>query len=62
MSATSQFDKHAGTYDAELNQALAASGEDKNYFALERVNWLETVSATVARAAQLRDRLWLRNR
>ncbi|MFI5057725.1 MAG: class I SAM-dependent methyltransferase [Candidatus Acidiferrales bacterium] len=41
MSAASQFDKHAGTYDAELNQALAASGEDKNYFALERVNWLK---------------------
>jgi SAM-dependent methyltransferase len=41
MSATSQFDKHADTYDAELNQALAASGEDKNYFALERVNWLK---------------------
>jgi trans-aconitate methyltransferase len=41
MSATSQFDKHADTYDAELNRALAVSGEDKNYFALERVNWLK---------------------
>jgi SAM-dependent methyltransferase len=41
MSATPQFDKHADTYDAELNQALAVSGEDKNYFALERVNWLK---------------------
>jgi SAM-dependent methyltransferase len=41
MSVTSQFDKHADTYDAELNQALAVSGEGKNYFALERVNWLK---------------------
>jgi SAM-dependent methyltransferase len=41
MSAASQFDKHADTYDAELNQALAVSGEDKNYFARERVNWLK---------------------
>jgi trans-aconitate methyltransferase len=41
MSSASQFDKHAATYDAELNQALAVSGEDRNYFALERVNWLK---------------------
>jgi SAM-dependent methyltransferase len=40
MSDTSQFDKYAETYDVELNQALAVSGEDKNYFALKRVTWL----------------------
>ena len=41
MSSTPQFDKYADTYDAELNQALSVSGEDKSYFALERVKWLQ---------------------
>jgi SAM-dependent methyltransferase len=35
-----EFDLHADTYDADLNQALAASGEDKNYFARRRVQWV----------------------
>jgi SAM-dependent methyltransferase len=41
LSSYPQFDKYADTYDAELNQALAVSGEDKNYFALERARWLK---------------------
>ena len=41
MSVSPQFDKYADTYDAELNQALTVSGEDKQYFAFERVRWLE---------------------
>ncbi len=41
MSSSPQFDKYADTYDAELNQALAVSGEDKNYFALGRVRSLK---------------------
>lgn len=41
LSSSPQFDKYADTYDAELNQALAVSGEDKNYFALARVRWLK---------------------
>jgi SAM-dependent methyltransferase len=39
MSAP-QFDRHADTYDADLNRALAVSGEDKEYFARGRVEWL----------------------
>jgi trans-aconitate methyltransferase len=39
MSA-SQFDQHADTYDADLNRALSVSGEDKEYFARARVEWL----------------------
>jgi SAM-dependent methyltransferase len=35
-----EFDRHADTYDADLEQALAASGESKQYFACGRVNWL----------------------
>jgi SAM-dependent methyltransferase len=41
MNTAEQFDKHADTYDADLNQALSASGESKEYFARKRVEWLE---------------------
>ncbi|MFZ1007008.1 MAG: methyltransferase domain-containing protein [Candidatus Sulfotelmatobacter sp.] len=34
-----EFDLHADTYDADLNQALSLSGEDKDYFASRRVQW-----------------------
>ena len=36
------FDLHADTYDDDLNRALAASGEDKDFFARARVEWLDT--------------------
>jgi SAM-dependent methyltransferase len=39
MSRT-EFDLHADTYDADLNQALSVTGEDKNYFAAHRVDWV----------------------
>jgi len=41
MNTAQQFDKHADTYDADLNQALSVSGESKEYFALRRARWLE---------------------
>jgi len=34
------FDLHADSYDADLNQALAVSGEDKAFFASRRVSWV----------------------
>jgi len=34
------FDLHADTYDDDLNRALAASGEDKDFFARGRIDWL----------------------
>jgi len=34
------FDLHADTYDDDLNRALAASGEDRDFFARGRVDWL----------------------
>jgi SAM-dependent methyltransferase len=34
------FDVHADSYDDDLNSALAASGEDKHFFARGRVEWL----------------------
>jgi SAM-dependent methyltransferase len=34
------FDLHAESYDDDLNRALAASGEDKDFFARGRVEWL----------------------
>ncbi len=34
-----QFDRYARNYDAVLNGALSATGEDKEYFASGRVNW-----------------------
>jgi SAM-dependent methyltransferase len=38
MSET-EFDQFADSYDADLQRALSASGEDKNYFARGRVDW-----------------------
>lgn len=40
MAPIHQFDEHADIYDAELNQALAVSGETRDHFARERVKWL----------------------
>jgi SAM-dependent methyltransferase len=41
MSLAPEFDRHADTYDAELNQGLSVSGEEKEYFASGRVQWLQ---------------------
>lgn len=37
----SDFDGFAADYDAALNQGLSVSGEDKNYFAAGRTQWLK---------------------
>jgi SAM-dependent methyltransferase len=34
------FDQYADSYDAALNQGLAATGEEKDYFARARIQWL----------------------
>jgi len=34
------FDQYSDSYDSNLNHALAATGEDKEYFARGRVAWL----------------------
>jgi SAM-dependent methyltransferase len=41
MNNASEFDSHADSYDAELNQGLSVSGETKDYFATGRVHWLQ---------------------
>ncbi|MGC2194318.1 MAG: class I SAM-dependent methyltransferase [Terriglobales bacterium] len=40
MRGPTEFDQFADNYDECLNQALAASGEGKEYFARGRVEWL----------------------
>jgi SAM-dependent methyltransferase len=40
MRAATDFDSCADSYDRALGEALAASGEDREYFARGRVNWL----------------------
>jgi len=40
MKPADEFDSFASTYDADLDQALSASGEAKDYFARSRVAWL----------------------
>jgi SAM-dependent methyltransferase len=40
MSAGPNFDPFADCYDAHLNAALSITGEDKDYFANARVQWL----------------------
>jgi len=37
---TSNFDDYAGSYDRALALGLAATGENQNYFARRRVEWL----------------------
>ena len=34
------FDQYADEYDAALDEGISVSGEDKNYFARGRINWL----------------------
>jgi len=40
MSDPAEFDRFADNYDECLNEALAASGETKEFFARARVEWL----------------------
>jgi len=40
MKAPIHFDEYAENYDDALNQGLAATGEDKDYFARGRIRWL----------------------
>lgn len=37
-----EFDQYAGTYDQILDQGLAVTGEDKEYFSKGRIDWLKT--------------------
>jgi SAM-dependent methyltransferase len=40
VKAVTDFDCYADSYDRALGEALAASGEDRSYFARGRVTWL----------------------
>lgn len=40
MTANAEFDEHAESYDTDLSRALSVSGEDKDYFARGRIQWL----------------------
>jgi len=40
MSSPAEFDQFADNYDETLNEALTVSGEDKEFFARGRVEWL----------------------
>ena len=40
MTGIAEFDSFADSYDRDLAEALAASGEDRTYFAQGRVKWL----------------------
>ena len=39
---SAEFDQYAADYDRMLIQGLALSGEDKDFFAQGRINWLKT--------------------
>jgi SAM-dependent methyltransferase len=40
VTGTAEFDSFADSYERDLAEALAASGEDRQYFARGRVDWL----------------------
>jgi len=45
MQGHVDFDDYADDYDGTLNRGLAFSGEDKDFYARARVEWLRTVFA-----------------
>ena len=40
MKPASQFDSFAQSYERDLDQALSITGDDKEYFARARIQWL----------------------
>lgn len=55
-NAADEFDGYAENYDETLDRALAATGEDRAYFARARVEWLATRLARYgARARSILD-------
>jgi SAM-dependent methyltransferase len=51
-----EFDQYAESYDAALARGLAVSGESREYFAKQRVNWLtRCVNELKARAEKVLD-------
>lgn len=42
MPSPADFDQYAVDYDGMLTEGLAISGEDKDYFAKGRIDWLKT--------------------
>jgi hypothetical protein len=50
------LDAYADDYDAALARGISVSGEQKNYFAPPRIEWLrdcpKPISASVTRAAR----------
>lgn len=47
MPDAAEFDTFAADYDAALNEGLSVSGEDKNYFARGRIEWLRRCLAAM---------------
>ena len=45
---TAQFDQFADSYDRALSEALAATGENGQFFAQGRVNWLADCLRSIA--------------
>ncbi len=56
MTKKVEFDRHAESYDSDLSQAISVSGEDKDYFARGRIQWLsECLGKTKNRPRYLMD-------
>jgi SAM-dependent methyltransferase len=41
MNDAPNFDQHADSYDVDLNRGLSVSGEEREYFAKGRIQWLK---------------------
>lgn len=50
MNGAVDFDCYADSYDRALNEALAASGEDRDYFARRRLRWLADCLRRIGRS------------
>lgn len=43
ISASAEFDQYAESYDEALDEGISISGEDRNFFAHGRINWLASM-------------------
>ena len=56
------FDHYAAAYEEALSNAIAPSGESREYFAEGRVAWLKRCLEKQANAREFAAGLWLRRR
>lgn len=55
QQAPSDFDDYAASYDEALQRGISLSGEDKQYFAKQRILWFKAMCPTLATGLRILD-------